>query len=122
MIRFEIMVRWDMSVSTVSRTTGAGIGAAVLFPPHASDLRRQVSLADELASRLVRIFIAEESGEDARYSERSTGVRYRELYGTGNGDPDGSSVQRRAGCRNFLLGPGARAASSPLRAYLAGSR
>jgi len=29
--------------------------------------------------------------------------------------PDGSSVQRRAGCRNFLLGPGARAASSATR-------
>jgi hypothetical protein len=118
----EIMVRWDMCGSRASRTLARKPVKEFYF--HRAPLlqRRQVSLAEEFAKpKLPAKMLPRQQAETILdLVKESTGVRYRELYGTSIADPAWvvqSNVGRGVEIYFFGLSPEKRL---PLRAYLAG--
>jgi hypothetical protein len=118
----EIMVRWDLSGSSASRTLSRKRIKQFYFHLEPLIQRRHVSFAEELAKPPLRVTtLSQQQGEKALDLMKQTlGVRYRELYGTSNADP-GWVVQSNVGrgAEIYLCGlpPDKRL---PLRAYLAG--
>jgi hypothetical protein len=118
----EIMVRWDMSRSRASRTLSRKPVRDFCFHREPLIQRRQVSLANEFAKpRLpIKVLSAREAEKALDMVKETTGVRYRELYGTANADP-AWVVQANPGRGVEIyfwgLPPEKRL---PLRAYLAG--
>jgi hypothetical protein len=118
----EIMVRWDMSGSSASRTLSRKRIKQFYFHREPLIQRRHVSFAEELAKPPLRLTtLSPQPAEKALDLMKQTlGVRYRELYGTSNADP-GWVVQSNVGrgAEIYLCGlpPDKRL---PLRAYLAG--
>jgi hypothetical protein len=118
----EIMVRWDLSGSSVSRTMSRKRVKQFYFHQAPLIQRRQVSFADELAKPPLPITtLSPGQGEKALDLMKQTlGIRYRELYGTSNADSAWvvrSNVARGAEIYLCGLPPDKRL---PLRAYLAG--
>ncbi len=118
----ELMVRWDMSGSPVSRTLARKPVTQFYFHRTPLILRRQVSLADELAkpALAVKVLSRKQAEKTLDTVKEVLGVRYRELYGTSNGDPVWvvqCSVGRGVEIHLWGLAPETR---HPLRAYLAG--
>jgi hypothetical protein len=118
----EILVRWDMSGSSASRTVARTPVRSFYFHREPLLQRRQISLADELAKpRLPAKILPPKPAEQALdLMKRTLGVRYRELYGTSNADPSWvmqSNIGRGAEIYLCGLPPEKRL---PLRAYLAG--
>ncbi|HEY4678855.1 MAG TPA: hypothetical protein VIJ01_16935 [Candidatus Angelobacter sp.] len=118
----EIMVRWDMSSSSASRTLSRKPVRGFYFHREPLIQRRQVSLAQELAKpRLpMKVLPSRDAEKALDLVKEATGVRYRELYGTANADP-AWVVQANPGRGVEIyfwgLPPEKRL---PLRAYLAG--
>jgi hypothetical protein len=118
----EILVRWDLSGSPVSRTVARTPVRNFYFHREPLLQRRQVSLAVELAKpRLpVKVLPPKPAEQALDLMKRTLGVRYRELYGTSNAAPSWvtqSSISRGAEIYLCGLPPEKRL---PLRAYLAG--
>jgi hypothetical protein len=118
----EIMVRWDMSGSSASRTLSRKPVKQFYFHREPLIQRRQVSFKDELAKPAlpVNALPRQQAEKTLDRVKEVLGVRYRELYGTSNADPAWvvqSNIGR--GAEIFLCGlpPDKRL---PLRAYLAG--
>lgn len=118
----EIMVRWDMSNSSASRTLSRKPVRDFYFHRDPLIQRRQVSLAEEFAKpRLpIKVLSSRDAEKPLDLVKEATGVRYRELYGTANADP-AWVVQANPGRGVEIyfwgLPPEKRL---PLRAYLAG--
>ncbi len=118
----EIMVRWDMSGSRASRTLSRKPVKDFCFHREPLIQRRQVSLAEEFAKpRLpIKVLSSREAEKALDLVKETTGVRYRELYGTANADPAWmvhSNPGRGVEIYFWGLPPEKRL---PLRAYLAG--
>ncbi len=118
----EIMVRWDMSGSRASRTLSRKLVKDFYFHREPLIQRRQVSLAEEFAKpRLpIKVLSSREAEKALDLVKETTGVRYRELYGTANADPAWvvhSNPGRGVEIYFWGLPPEKRL---PLRAYLAG--
>jgi hypothetical protein len=118
----EIMVRWDMSGSRASRTLSRKPVRQFFFHREPLIQRRQVSLAEEFSKpRLpVKLLSRRDAERTLDLVKESTGVRYRELYGTANADPGWvvqADVGRGVEIYFWGLPPEKRL---PLRAYLAG--
>jgi hypothetical protein len=123
----RLPLRWRLDNLKFSRTRNWTRPRKLYCHTEPLIVRRQVSLADELAQpapRLVKLSIRE--GERVMYTIREVmAVRYRELYGTTLGDP-GSVVRADFGSGKTGRGvvmylwnlPAAR--RLPLRAYVAG--
>jgi hypothetical protein len=118
----EIMVRWDMSGSSASRTLSRKPVRDFYFHREPLIQRRQVSLTEEFARpRLpIKVLSSRDAEKALDLVKEATGVRYRELYGTANADP-AWVVQANPGRGVEIyfwgLPPEKRL---PLRAYLAG--
>ena len=118
----ELLVRWDMRGSPASRTLCRKPVRPFYFHRAPLIQRRQVSLAEELARpRLpIRALPRREAEKILDLAKEATGVRYRELYGTGNASPAWvaqASPGRGVEIYFWGLPPEKRL---PLRAYLAG--
>jgi hypothetical protein len=118
----EIMVRWEMSGSSASRTLSRKPVRQFYFHREPLIQRRQVSFADELAQPPLPVtaLSPRQAEETLDLMKQTLGVRYRELYGTSNADPGWvvhSNVGRGADIYFCGLPPDKRL---PLRAYLAG--
>jgi hypothetical protein len=118
----EIMVRWDMSGSSASRTLSRKQVKEFYFHREPLIQRRQVSFADELSQPPLPVAALSwrQAEETLDLMKQTLGVRYRELYGTSNADPGWivhSNVRRGADIYFCGLPPDKRL---PLRAYLAG--
>jgi hypothetical protein len=118
----EIMVRWDMSGSSASRTLSRKPVKQFYFHREPLIQRRQVSFAHELAQPPLPVtaLSPRQAEETLNLMKQTLGVRYRELYGTSNADPGWvvhSNVGRGADIYFCGLPPDKRL---PLRAYLAG--
>jgi hypothetical protein len=121
----EIMVRWDMSGangSSASRTLLRKPVRDFYFHRESLIQRRQVSLAEEFAKpRLpIKLLPSRDAEKMLDLVKEATGVRYRELYGTANADPEWVvQANPGRGVEVYLWGlsPEKRL---PLRAYLAG--
>ncbi len=118
----ELLVRWDMSGSPVSRTLARRHARQFYFHRTALIVRRQVSLAGELSKPAlpVKILPRKHAEKTLDTVKEVLGVRYRELYGTSNGDPAWvvqCGVGRGVEIHLWGLAPDTR---HPLRAYLAG--
>jgi hypothetical protein len=118
----EIMVRWDMSGSSASRTLSRKQVKQFYFHREPLIQRRQVSFADELSQPPLPVaaLSRRQAEETLDLMKQTLGVRYRELYGTSNADPGWivhSNVGRGADIYFCGLPPDKRL---PLRAYLAG--
>ena len=118
----EIMVRWDMSGSSASRTLSRKPVRDFYFHREPLIQRRQVSFTEEFARpRLpIKVLSSRDAEKALDLVKEATGVRYRELYGTANADP-AWVVQANPGRGVEIyfwgLPPEKRL---PLRAYLAG--
>ena len=118
----KINIAWELGESAASRTQARRNPPAFYFHKAPLIQRKQVSLAEELASPLLptRKLSRREGEELMTLARAALTVRYRELWGTTRGDPAQvieADVGR--GARIFLWGlPPAR--RLPLRAYLAG--
>lgn len=118
----EILVRWDLSGSTASRTVMRTPVTNFYFHREPLLQRRQVSLAVELAKPklAVKILPPKPAEHALDLMKQVLGVRYRELYGTSNADASWvtqSNISRGAEIYLCSLPPEKRL---PLRAYLAG--
>jgi hypothetical protein len=118
----EIMVRWDMSGSSASRTLSRKPVKQFYFHREPLIQRRQVSFKDELAKPAlpVKALPRQQAEKTLDRVKEVLGVRYRELYGTSNADPAWvlqSDIGR--GAEIYLCGLPAEK-RLPLRAYLAG--
>ncbi len=118
----EIMVRWDMSGSSASRTLSRKQVKQFYFHREPLIQRRQVSFAHEFAQAPLRMTTLSPRQAEGILDlmKQTLGVRYRELYGTSNADPGWivhSNVGRGADIYFCGLPPDKRL---PLRAYLAG--
>jgi hypothetical protein len=118
----EIMVRWDMSGSSASRTLSRKPVKQFYFHREPLIQRRQVSFKDELAKPAlpVKALPRQQAEKTLDRVKEVLGVRYRELYGTSNADPAWvvqSDIGRGAEIYLCGLPPEKRL---PLRAYLAG--
>jgi hypothetical protein len=118
----ELLVRWDMRGSPASRTLCRKPARTFYFHRAPLIQRRQVSLAEELARpRLpIRVLPRREAEKILDLAKEATGVRYRELYGTGNAGPAWvAQAGPGRGVEIYFWGlpPEKRL---PLRAYLAG--
>ena len=118
----ELLVRWDMRASPASRTLGRKPVRRFYFHRAPLIQRRQVSLAGELAKPELpmRVLPPREAEKALDLAKEATGVRYRELYGTGNASPAWvaqASPGRGVEIYFWGLAPEKRL---PLRAYLAG--
>jgi len=117
----ELPVRWDLGETSASRTLNARKVKKVFYHRAPFIRRSEVSLADELRSPVDLKPLTLSKGKAVLDMVReATTVRYRELYGITNGDPE--SVVRAdvgRGVEIFLWGlPAER--RLPLRAYHAG--
>ena len=118
----EILVRWDMSRSSASRTLSRKPVRNFYFHRAPLIQRRQVSIAEELSKPPlpIRVLPPREAESALDLLKAATGVRYRELYGTANADPAWvvqSNVGRGVQVYFAGLPPEKRL---PLRVYLAG--
>jgi hypothetical protein len=118
----EIMVRWDMSGSTASRSLARKLVQQFYFHRERLIQRRDVSFADELSkpSLPVKQLPQRQAAHALDMVKEVLGVRYRELYGTSNADPSWvvqAGIGRGAEIYVCGLPPEKRL---PLRAYLAG--
>ncbi|HWG40601.1 MAG TPA: hypothetical protein VN658_08625, partial [Candidatus Acidoferrales bacterium] len=118
----EIMVRWDMSGARASRTLSRKMVKDFYFHREPQIQRRHVSLAEEFVKpRLpIKVLSSREAEKTLDLVKEATGVRYRELYGTANADPEWvAQAEPGRGVEIYFWGlpPEKRL---PLRAYLAG--
>jgi hypothetical protein len=118
----EIMVSWNLSGSSASRTLLRKPVRQFYFHREPLLQRRQVSLAEELSKPPlpIKALPRKQADEALGLMKETLGARYRELYGISNADPAWvvqSDVGR--GVEIYLCGllPEMR---MPLRAYVAG--
>jgi hypothetical protein len=118
----EVMVRWDMSGSSASRTLARKPVRQFYFHREPLIQRRQVSFADEFSKPPLpmKVLPSAQAEKTLDMVKEVLGVRYRELYGTSIADPIWvvqSDIGR--GAETYVCGiPADR--RMPLRAYLAG--
>jgi hypothetical protein len=118
----RVPLRWKLGNSALTRTRNVKPVRSVFYHSEPLISRSQVSLADELARRPLRLTtLSRQQGEQVVEMIREVMlVRYRELYGTTLGDPRSvvkADVGRGVSVHLWNLPPDRRL---PLRAYVAG--
>ena len=115
-------MRWSLGNSGGTRTRNRGAVREIFYHSELLIARSQVSLADELGKRPLRLVKLglKQGAEIIELIREVTLVRYRELYGTTLGDPRSvvrADVGRGVSIYLWNLPPDRRL---PLRAYVAG--
>ena len=118
----EVNLSWDLSGSSASRTLARRPVAHYFYHDSRLLQRKQVSLADEMASAPLKLrkLNRSEGGKIIDLARDALAVRYRELHGSTHGDPNyvfKASVGR--GVQSFIWGLDAEW-RLPLRVYFAG--